>query len=79
MKLIEDIVKKRILELKISSAKFSRQCGFQPTYLNKIYRLNSTSIDTLEKMAKVLGINVGNFFEPVSKDEEPSSDYTIIK
>ena len=79
MKAIKEIVKKRILEMGISSDEFSKRVGFTPQYLNKIYTKNSTTIDTLEKMAEVLGINVGDFFDSVAKVEEPPADYIVIK
>jgi transcriptional regulator with XRE-family HTH domain len=78
MKSIKEIVKKRILEMGISSEEFSIRSGFTPQYLNKIYTKNSTSIDTLENMAKVLGIDVGVFFDKDDSLQDTSKETKVI-
>lgn len=48
----------------------SRSLGITPQALSKIMRENSTKIDTLERIANVLGVPVAVFFETKSCEKE---------
>lgn len=56
-------IKLLALQNNIPLSKLAEQCSITHQALNKIIRTNTTSIDTLEKIAAVLGVSVGYFFD----------------
>lgn len=62
--IIKDIAETKNISLKDLAIKL----GMTPDGLQKIIKRNSTTTETLEKIANVLGVHVGAFFEggPVS-------------
>lgn len=56
-------IKLLALQKGIPLGKLAEQCSITHQALNKIIRTNTTSIETLEKIATVLGVSVGCFFD----------------
>lgn len=56
-------IKLLALQKNIPLSKLAEQCSITHQALNKIIRTNTTSIETLEKIAAVLGVSVGHFFD----------------
>lgn len=63
MKNIKKIVKTRLDEIGKSAKWLAGQLEISETALQNIYRSNSTSLDTLEKLANILGIAQQDFFD----------------
>jgi transcriptional regulator with XRE-family HTH domain len=77
MKNIEEVVRQACHEKKWTLREFCKRLEMEEPSIQKIFRKNSTTIQTLEKMAEVLGISTGDFFEN-GKVEEPPAGYTLI-
>lgn len=56
-------IKLLALQKNIPLSKLAEQCSITHQALNKIIRTNTTSIETLEKIAAALGVSVGCFFD----------------
>lgn len=78
MKNLERVIKERLLELGLSQKKLCEELKIQPPALQKIFRENSTSIDTLERLATALKLSVSDFFEEKRILEEPRIGYITI-
>lgn len=61
-------IKLLALQKDIPLSKLAEQCSITHQALNKIIRTNTTSIETLEKIATVLGVSVGYFFDECSSN-----------
>ena len=69
LKLIKDIAEER----GISIRRLSEQTGISLNQIHLMCRTNSTKIQTLESIAKVLGVRVSIFFDE-SEDISPSCE-----
>ncbi|MGL4992857.1 MAG: S24 family peptidase [Bacteroidales bacterium] len=69
MKLISEILKERNISFRL----FCQEVGMSESGLKRIIRCNSTRIQSLERIAEVLGVPVGLFFGEGSHRSEPSS------
>jgi transcriptional regulator with XRE-family HTH domain len=78
MKNIEEVVRQGCHEKKWTLREFCKRLEMEEPSIQKIFRKNSTTIQTLEKMAEVLEISVGDFFENPKKLEEAPAGYTVI-
>lgn len=78
MKLIKEVVKNNLHRRKINLGEFAELLEITQESLSRIFTKNSTTIPMLEKMAEILGISPGEFFES-GKVEEPQAGYTVIK
>lgn len=56
-------IKKMATERGITLESLSQKAGISPQAMSRIMRTNSTSIDTLEKIAEALGVSPAVFFE----------------
>jgi transcriptional regulator with XRE-family HTH domain len=63
MKNIKKIVKARLEEIEQTANWLADQLGISTTALQSMYRSNSTSLETLEKLANVLAIAPQEFFD----------------
>lgn len=79
MKNLKEIIQKKIKEKGLTMTQFTDLIGITRTAIYKLYNENSTSVETLEKIAEVLEMSVGDFFESKNIVEEPPVGYTTIK
>lgn len=79
MKNIEEVVKDACHQKKWTIREFCKRLEMEEASIQKIFRKNSTTIQTLEKMAELLEISVADFFDTKRVLEEPQSGYTTIK
>ncbi len=79
MKNLKEIIQKKIKEKGLTMTQFTDLIGITRTAIYKLYNENSTSVETLEKIAEVLEMSVGDFFESKNIVEEPQVGYTTIK
>lgn len=58
-----DIIRVLAVQKKIALSEVASRIGMSPQGLNKIINSNTTSCENLEKIAGVLGVPVGYFFD----------------
>ncbi len=71
---IKDLCKKHNMTLK----ELSEKIGLSQTGLQGIFKNNSTSIETLQKICQVFGVSVDYFFSPIEEVDLIDEDGTIL-
>ena len=68
-----------IEEKGFTKSEFAKKIGLSYTGFLKILKVNSTNIETLEKIARELRVSVSTFFDevPQSMVEEPAGIYRV--
>lgn len=77
LQLIKDLAEKQ----KISIRDLAERVGLKENQIHVMCRSNSTKIDTLEKIAKVLGVSISYFFDEdvtITERYEQNGDHNLL-
>lgn len=62
----------------ITLAELAEAIGITPAGLTLIIKSNSTNTTTIEKIAQVLGVRVGSFFDEQQEEVNPNEDQNSL-
>lgn len=72
-----NLIKTLVKEKRITLKEFARQCDMSEQGLHRILRDNTTSIDTLETIARALGVSPAVFFDQTPGSASATGDGAI--